>query len=229
MKNSINSFSVLSFERGWSDWLKLVAAIMVALSHYSTVIVYNNHWSSNPIISLLAQGGYIGVAIFFFFSGYGLMESESKQHLAITKFVKKRLLKVYLPVLLVSFLWIPIYYYVNHEDISITFWGVSYDILGGFRNCVLWFVKILFFLYILFYFFSLGFNAGYKILSNILLLCGLVLVMYIGKYYNFPIISIPYFVIGVYASLYKQVRVCKIPFTLFVLFIFGIVCALLYT
>lgn len=52
--------------------------------------------------------------------------------------------------------------------------------------------------------------------------------MYIGKYYNFPIISIPYFVIGVYASLYKQVRVCKIPFTLFVLFIFGIVCALLY-
>lgn len=133
MKNSINSFSALSFERGWSDWLKLVAAIMVALSHYSTVIVYNNHWSSNPIISLLAQGGYIGVAIFFFFSGYGLMESESKQHLAITKFVKKRLLKVYLPVLLVSFLWIPIYYSVNHEDINITFWGILYDIFGDFE------------------------------------------------------------------------------------------------
>ena len=48
----------------------------------------------------------MGVAIFFFLSGYGLMESEQKSHLSLAAFFKRRFLNVYLPVLLVTALWL---------------------------------------------------------------------------------------------------------------------------
>ncbi len=42
------------------------------------------------------------MAPFFFFFGYGLMMSELKRPLAFWPFMKKRLGKVYIPVVLVS-------------------------------------------------------------------------------------------------------------------------------
>lgn len=56
--------------KDWSNWIKLGAAILVALSHYSTVIVINNHWSNSVFLRFWCQGVYIGVL--FFLSGYGL-------------------------------------------------------------------------------------------------------------------------------------------------------------
>lgn len=99
-----------NLSKDWCNWAKLVAALLVAVSHYSTCIVINNHWSDSSFVRFWCQGGNIGVAIFFFLSGYGLMESEKKHHLGVVDFLKKRLSKVYLPVLLVSVFWIPLYY-----------------------------------------------------------------------------------------------------------------------
>lgn len=36
--------------REWCNWLKLVAAVLVAVSHYSTVVVVNNHWSDSHFL-----------------------------------------------------------------------------------------------------------------------------------------------------------------------------------
>lgn len=65
---------------------------MIALHHYSIDrVIAGTH---NPIYQLLStQGGWLGVAIFFFLSGYGLMKSELKNHIEFVPFVKKRLLK----------------------------------------------------------------------------------------------------------------------------------------
>lgn len=70
----------------WCDWVKLLAAILVAVSHYSTAVVINRHWSDSSFLRFWCQGGYIGVALFFFFSGYGLMESDAKKHLSAVDF-----------------------------------------------------------------------------------------------------------------------------------------------
>lgn len=78
---------------------------MVMLHHYSQYVISHEISHAIPYQLLSTQGGYLGVAIFFFLSGYGLMESESKSHLNLKTFFKRRFLKIYLPVLLISFIW----------------------------------------------------------------------------------------------------------------------------
>lgn len=214
--------------KGWSDWIKLVAALLVAVSHYSTVIVINNHWSDSSFLRLWCQGGYIGVAIFFFFSGYGLMESEKRHHLGMMDFLRKRLLKVYLPVLMVSLLWIPIYYLTvtdkPHSFFSTTF---IYDVFWDFKDCVLWFVKILFFDYVIFAVFSLLREKGKTLLSNIVMITGTAVATWLAIHFGFPFISVPLFGIGVYSSLLND-KTKKVPMSMVLIAVMAIICGGIY-
>ena len=99
---------IFSIDKSSSDLIKFLAALMVAGHHYSQYVI--SHGLSDSIIYQLlsTQGGYLGVAIFFFLSGYGLMESEARHHLTVGAFLRKRLAKIYLPVLLLNCLWVPI-------------------------------------------------------------------------------------------------------------------------
>lgn len=215
------------FEKGWSNWVKLIAAIMVALSHYSSVIVFNNHWSNNPLIAILAQGGYIGVAIFFFFSGYGLMESETKHHTGSKDFFIRRLSKVYLPVLLVSAIWIPIYYIVlDKSKVLPPLQVILYDLFWGFRDVVLWFVKILIFLYAIFYSFTTILKKGHRYIANMLLITLLVFSTFLAYKVDYPFISVPLFGIGIYSSMFKQKRVIGFPVCMVLIILYGILGAI---
>ena len=89
--------------------VKLVAALLVVTSHTAGAAI--GMGSEHPFFYVMAsQNGYIGVAIFFFLSGYGLMRSEMKSHLPLGTFFRRRFLKVYLPVILVTVLWLPVVY-----------------------------------------------------------------------------------------------------------------------
>lgn len=95
-----------SLTKDTSNAVKVLAALMVMFHHYSQYIMANGLSDSIFYQLLSTQGGYLGVAIFFFLSGYGLMESEQKIHLSLAAFFKRRFLNVYLPVLLVTALWL---------------------------------------------------------------------------------------------------------------------------
>ena len=58
------------------------------LHHYSQYVCANNLSESVIFRALSYQAGFLGVAIFFFLSGFGLMESESKAHRGIGQFVR---------------------------------------------------------------------------------------------------------------------------------------------
>lgn len=62
---------------------------MVMLHHYSQYICSNNYSDSIFYKVFSTQGDYLGVSIFFFLSGYGLMEREQKCHLGLLQFSKK--------------------------------------------------------------------------------------------------------------------------------------------
>ena len=67
----------ITLDRGFTDLLKLIAAIMVAMGHYSGHAL---DYMENPLLRLFVMnGGSVGVAVFFFLSGYGLMMSEQKK------------------------------------------------------------------------------------------------------------------------------------------------------
>ena len=94
----------MQLNRNFTDFIKFISCLMIAFHHYSQGRVANG--SDNIIYQLLStQGGWLGVAVFFFLSGYGLMKSEIKRHLDIYEFLKRRLVTTYLPAVFVSFLW----------------------------------------------------------------------------------------------------------------------------
>lgn len=203
--------------KGWSDWAKIGAAILVAVSHYSTVICINNQWNDSAFLRFWCQGAYIGVALFFFFSGYGLMESEKKQHLGLKQFIQKRFMKIYLPVLLVSAFWIPLYYWLVAPESTFNLWNAFYDLVWGFQDCVLWFIKILFGMYGLFMAFSLLRAKNKLLLAHSLMLIGTLLAVWLAIQCKFPYISIPLFTIGLYSSLLKEKRVFGMPYSILML------------
>ena len=82
---------------------------MVALHHYSAYVI-SLGYSNNIILKAFStQGGYLGVALFFFMSGFGLMMSEIKHHLGCVAFLKKRLSKILVPSIFVTIIWMPVY------------------------------------------------------------------------------------------------------------------------
>ncbi len=144
---AINQSSEICFDKNLTDLIKFLACLMIALHHYSQgMVVAGTH---NPIYQLFStQGGWLGVAIFFFLSGYGLMKSDLKNHLSPIPFFKKRLLKTYLPAVLVSAIWGGYFLTESHKTVDIQWFN---GLLWHFNDEVLWFVRAIVKLYVTFY------------------------------------------------------------------------------
>jgi len=129
---------MLSISRECSNLLKLASALLVMFSHYFNIKASSGE-VLNPIEWLIrSQGGNIGVAIFFFLSGYGLMMSEIKTHLSFRQYFRRRFLKVYLPVLLVTAIWLPIAYNIAGSSQSTEIEKTVAVCMGGGKRFVIW-------------------------------------------------------------------------------------------
>ena len=135
-------------EKNNVDWLKVVAALSVLMSHYAMYAM--KHIDLYPSVNYIICGlaGYWGpVAIFFFLSGYGLMESEKKHHCPTRLFLGKRFAKIYVPVLTVTALWMPSYFdFISTEAHPNILRLLTVD----FGDGALWFIKSLLLLYVVF-------------------------------------------------------------------------------
>ena len=196
----------LRIDKPLSSLVKFFAALTVALHHFSQY-VYANDLSECIIYKLFSfQGGFLAVGVFFFLSGYGLMESEKKNHLSPSAFLKKRLFRVYIPVLLVTVLWLPIKSYIQGEPLLTG--GVIYKLLWGFEDGVLWFVKVLLVLYLCFGIFGwIRARSGHTVsilCLNLLTAAAIAVTLLILRMGDFTIISIPLFTVGVISSLYNK-------------------------
>lgn len=196
----------LRIDKQLSSLVKFFAALTVALHHYSQYVCAND-LSECIIYKLFSfQGGFLAVGVFFFLSGYGLMESEKKNHLSPSAFLKKRLFRVYLPVLLVTILWLPIKSYIQGEPFLTG--GVIYKLLWGFEDGVLWFVKVLLVLYLCFGIFGwIRARSGHTVsilCLNLLTAAAIAVTLLILRMRDYNIISIPLFTVGVISSLYNK-------------------------
>lgn len=189
-----NSTNTIALSRGLTDSLKFIAALMVAFGHYAG---YALPYTENCIYRLAVMfAGNVGVALFFILSGYGLMKSELYRHQDLLQFVKKRLAKVYLPVVLISFIWQIILWPDgegwNHlpKMLYATFWG--------FSDGVLWFVKAIMICYVFFRLYLL-FRARSNKAGLISLLMGTIIVYVLVYYYfaDWAAIGIPLFSLGI--------------------------------
>lgn len=191
----------IELNRDFTDFLKLLAALLVAAGHYSGYAVSHGH--GNIIYSVLvATGGYTGVAIFFFLSGYGLMMSENKKHTPFFSFIKKRLVKLYLPVVLVSAIWGIVRW---PEESGIDWIGhYLYWAFWGFGDGILWFVRVIIIEYLLFVAYIYLYIKLWMRESMLWLGTGLVYVFvyfYVGSW---AAVSIPMFTLGILVAKYES-------------------------
>lgn len=127
------------------------------LMHYGGYAISRPELLSLP--NYLIGGGisFIGpVSIFFFLSGYGLMKSESKRHLSTAAFIKHRFSKIYIPVILVTILWLPIFATFVEPDYfsTVTFGKLFRAVTIDFLDGALWFIQALLLLYLAFQIFA---------------------------------------------------------------------------
>lgn len=78
--------------RSYTDVVKFVCCILIFLHHF---------YLGNSIVTPL---GYLACSIFFFLSAWGVSKSLDKRELGLWPFIKRRVAKVYIPLLLVNFI-----------------------------------------------------------------------------------------------------------------------------
>jgi len=197
------------------DVIKIVAALLVVTAHVASTALgtyESTHWSFYVVAS---QNGYIGVAVFFFLSGYGLMESESKSHLGLSQFFRRRILKVYLPVLLVSAIWLCLNALSYPPHWVPTDNTLLYDFFWGFADPVMWFIRVLLLLYALFHMFSIIIAKGHRRVGMYGLLGVCLVYSMITMRVNDSVQnhSVPLFALGVLASLIKSDKNAMLKFS----------------
>lgn len=194
-----NTSGTIVLDRNVTDLIRFLSCIMIALHHFSQYMCVQG--TGSLIYKFFSsQGGWLGVAIFFFLSGYGLMKSDQKKHLDTIPFIKRRLLKVYLPAVVVSFIW-SLYKYINKPELDI---NIIQGILGlyKFNDGVLWFIRAIICLYAFFYLYSIlrlrcpNTRCRYAILSFITIISTCVLYYFKIAPYTVHALSVPFFFIG---------------------------------
>ena len=188
------------------DAIKLIAALFVLSAHMASVTLGPAYGSTHWLAYATAtQNGYIGVAVFFFRSGFGLMESEKRSHLTLASFISRRFAKVYVPVLLVTAIWLPISQLIT-PPILIGCNTVFYNLLWGFADPVMWYVRVLIPLYAAFYLMTLIFSRRRSATAAVWLLYVVCMAYTLWSIANDSIRdhSVPMFALGVLASYYRQ-------------------------
>lgn len=151
-----------------------------------------------------SQGGYIGVAIFFFLSGFGLMESELKKHLFLSQFIDKRMKRVLFPLVILAFIWFPLYYSLRLDPEPISTGAVN--IILHILNVGGWFVSAILMMYFVFVIFTWILHRCDEkraiITLSVLTIAAYILCDILLGYYT-PL-SIPIFSVGILASLNKS-------------------------
>ena len=194
--------------RNLTDAMKFISCLMVAFGHYSGYVLANGLSSHIIYKAIAATGGYLGVAIFFFLSGYGLMKSDQKHHLGGVKFFQRRLLKTYLPAVLVSALWLG-FASMTSMDLLCNkqyFLGVVWR----FNDEVMWFVKSIIIMYVTFRAYLMT-SSRITYRYQWLVLTTVCILTYSGlRYFNIgSTLSVPLFFGGVAVAQYGK-QICLI-------------------
>lgn len=139
------------FSKEVTNQLKGLAILTVVFSH----IGYSLSESQKFLYPLSVLGG-VGVNIFLFLSGFGLTVSQIRSPLAPLPFLKKRLLKIFIPLwiiilgfLLIDFLFLQRTYPVQEIIQSFLGFFPKADIFTNIDS-PLWYFSLIFFYYLIF-------------------------------------------------------------------------------
>ena len=204
-KISHSSVADGSISRGWTLLIRVLCCLLVGLHHFSRIQVEQNG-SHNPIYILLAsQGGNVGVGMFFFLSGYGLMETSKKYHLTFKEIINKRFWRLIWPILVINIAYFCICGMIGADiETSHEKWLMRVIDFAD-TDAVLWFMNVLFVCYTIFYVSESISSLRTRILVRYGLgLCFIIYMMATRYDLHWHYTNIPMFFLGVLYSQYRQ-------------------------
>ncbi len=155
--------NVLSFDLVCSSQTKGLAILFVILGHLNLVYF---RWDFMKLF------GTIGVAIFLFSSGYGLVRSHQKK--GLKNYGEKRLSAVYVPYFLITIVWLFIDYFTNQKHgIRINLLAIAGIDYTRSVDGTMWYIPFIFFWYGAFY---CTFKYFHKDIYRIIILFGFSLI-----------------------------------------------------
>lgn len=219
LTKSINNSGILN--RDFTFIIKLFCCLLVGLHHFARIKV-EQQGSTNIIYILLAsQGGNVGVGLFFFLSGYGLMESFNIRRLSFREILIKRFWRLFWPLLIINIIFLfGIKFFDNESIKNIEF---SLENIINFKKVdgVLWFIEVLCMCYIIFYA-----SMSLRKYQNIALYGGgvILIVFYVLTRYelHWHYTNIPMFFLGVAYSQLRNKLASHIKITSSLFLILGI-------
>lgn len=147
----IKDFNTDYLSKSNTDSIKAVCAIIIVFHHITNEISCGSFFFPFQFI------GFLAVALFFFFSGYGLTFSLLNNSKYMSNFLKKRLTKICIPVGLATIIYVAYELFTSHSFNPIR---LLTQFLGDspiVRNS--WFIIVIIYLYICFFF-------SFKIIKN---------------------------------------------------------------
>lgn len=116
------------------------------------IILHHLSWriSGAGLFFSFSRYGYLAVSVFFFLSGYSLMVSLLNNKSYLDNFLRKRLGRVYVPVLIINAITLLSYHFI---------YGFSWSLSGIIKNItgielidpILWFVNAILIFYVVFF------------------------------------------------------------------------------
>ncbi|MBR2951089.1 MAG: acyltransferase [Lachnospiraceae bacterium] len=183
------------FTKKASLWFRGLAILMVIASHYAEWWEWFTKSEGHTELwrQAISSLGPYGVAIFFLFSGYGLVCSAGNGPMTFA-FIRKRVLASYLPYLIV----VGIIEAISDGFVSLHDFG---DYLSGHDY---WFMVILFLFYIVFIaVWAIPANKHIHAVLFTLFTLGISIYYYRDGSHSFWFISNPAFAVGVLLALYE--------------------------
>lgn len=120
-------------------------SIFVVILHH-----FSQRMSGAGLFFSFTRYGYLAVSLFFFLSGYSLMISLLKNPGYLDNFLRKRLSRVYIPVIVINCITLAAYHYIY--GLNRTFGGILKNITGiELIDPILWFVNVILIYYVVFF------------------------------------------------------------------------------
>lgn len=156
------------------------SAIFILLTH---ITAYTN---PDCIFRVFTSYGYLCVGLFFFYSGFNLINSYMNKDNFFSKFWFRKITRIYLPLIISNILFVFIQYYLNKETIS--FYDMFYYIFGiKAINGVNWYIYAIIIFYFVSYCILFILNKIQNIRKNkkALLISSILIFLIYGKFYLF--------------------------------------------
>ena len=210
----------LQISKDLSNIIKGLSCLLIVAHHFCLRL--DGRDSDNLLVHFIgARGGVIGLAVFFFLSGWGLSESQKKNKYPFIVFVSRRLSKIFIPLFITNI----IYYFVLLLNNQISF-NLSNLLLTAFNlklyDGALWFCNTILIFYLIFYFSFLPNSKWIKVficlMATILYSIVLTIVFPQASFYVYSLVGFP---LGMILSLYKK-SVLSIRFSGFCLLSFSL-------